>query len=59
LSRDSVLIEALIKSRRRQQSEMGVLKQLSNQPTIIELTTYRKIDQFLHTLHDGHSSPDR
>jgi hypothetical protein len=50
LSRESVLLEAAMKARRRQQTELAVLKQLSHQPTIIELTTYRKLDQFLRTV---------
>jgi len=50
LSRDSVLIEALVKAGGRQQREGAVLKQLSNQPTIIELTRYKEINLFLHAL---------
>jgi adenylate kinase family enzyme len=55
LSRDSVLIEALVKSPRRQQRERAVLRQLSNESIIIELTTYKKIDEFLQTLHRSDS----
>jgi adenylate kinase family enzyme len=50
LSRESVLIEALVKASGRQKREDAVLKQLSNQPTIIELTRYKQINLFLQML---------
>jgi adenylate kinase family enzyme len=50
LSRESPLIEALMKARTRHQRERSMLEQLSHSPAIIELSTYRAIDRLLESL---------
>jgi hypothetical protein len=46
-SRDSVLIEAAMKARGRFEREGAMLDQLTHEPKVIVLETYREIDRFI------------
>jgi len=49
-NRNSVLIESAMKAPDRQRQERAILRRLSPQPTIIELTAYKRIDRFIDSL---------